>query len=78
MEQLHSLPRKEIRKSDLFDYHPQSGTSVAYNYAVQKKLHCEEYIEQVASKKLRKGVEDYNEMKFKPVEFDGFKRILKS
>ena len=28
--------------------------------------------------KVKKGIEDCNEMKFKPVEFDGFKRILKS
>lgn len=48
MEQLHSLPRKEIRKSDLFDYHPQSGTSVAYNYAVQKN-----YIAKSTSNRLQ-------------------------
>ena len=48
MEQLHSLPRKEIRKSDLFDYHPQSETSVAYNYAVQKN-----YIAKSTSNRLQ-------------------------
>ena len=57
---------------------PKAELLLPITMRCKKKLHCEEYIEQVASKKLRKGVEDYNEMKFKPVEFDGFKRILKS
>ena len=29
-------PRRRNSKSDLTDYHPKSGTKVAYDYAVEK------------------------------------------